>query len=219
LALGSHSITASYGGDTNFTASTSAILTQTVKPASSTAVASSLNPSTFGQAVTFTATVKPATSGTPTGTVTFKDGATTLGTGALSGGKATLTSSALAAGSHSITAIYSGDTNFAGSTSPPLTQTVKQATSSTSLASSLNPSTFGAAVTFTATVTSTGGTPTGTVTFKDGATTLGTGTLSGGKATFTTSSLALGSHSIDAVYLGSVDYLSSTSPILTQIVD
>jgi hypothetical protein len=186
--------------------------------ATSTTLASSLNPSTFGQSVTFTATVT-ATSGTPTGTVTFKDGTTTLGTGTLSGGKATFTTSTLAAGSHSITGVYGGDTNFAGSSSPAITQTVNRATSSTSLASSLNPSTFGAAVTFTATVTSTGGTPTGTVTFKDGTTTLGTGTLSGGKATFTTSTLAKGSHSIVAVYSGSVNYLGSTSPTLTQTVN
>jgi hypothetical protein len=95
---------------------------------------------------------------------------------------------------------------------------VKQASSSTSLASSLNPSTFGAAVTFTATVTSTGGTPTGTVTFKDGTTTLGTGALSSGKATFKTSTLAVGTHSITAVYAGSSNFVTSTSSVLTQTV-
>ena len=186
--------------------------------ATSTAVASSLNPSVFGQDVTFTATVT-STGGTPTGTVTFKDGVTTLGTGTLSSGKATFKTSTLAVGTHSITAVYGGSTSFAGSTSPLLTQTVKQASSSTSLASSLNPSTFGAAVTFTATVTSTGGTPTGTVTFKDGTTTVGTGTLTSGKATFSTSALAVGPHSITAVYGGSIDYNTSTSAVLTETVN
>jgi hypothetical protein len=95
------------------------------KAVSTTSVSSSMNPSGLGQAVTFTATVKPATSGTPTGTVTFKDGTTTLGTGTLSGGKATFTTSALALGSHSITASYGGDANFTASTSATLTQTVK----------------------------------------------------------------------------------------------
>jgi len=92
--------------------------------ASSTSVTSSLNPSTFGTAVTFTATVKPATLGTPTGKVTFKDGTTTLGMGTLSGGKATFKTSSLAKGQHSITAVYAGDATFMGSTSPMLTQTV-----------------------------------------------------------------------------------------------
>src|SRR5204863_9256065 len=159
---------------------------------SATTLISSLNPSALGQAVTFTATVKPATgSGTPTGTVTLNDGATVLGTGTLSGGTATLTTSALVGGVHSITAIYCGDANFANSTSPVLMQTVNKAASATSVVSSNSASNRGAAVTFTATVTSSAtGTPTGTVTFQDAATTLGTGTLSGGTAALTTSVLA-----------------------------
>jgi len=91
--------------------------------------------------------------------------------------------------------------------------------SSTSLTSSLNPSTFGVAVTFTATVNSTGGTPTGTVTFKDGVNTLGTGTLSSGKAIFQTSTLAAGAHSITAAYGGTTSFASSTSAVLTQTVN
>ena len=89
-----------------------------------TALTSDINPSTVGQSVTFTATVSAA-SGTPTGTVNFKEGVTTLGSGTLNGsGVATFSTSALAAGSHVITAEYVGDTNFSGSTSPPLTQEV-----------------------------------------------------------------------------------------------
>jgi outer membrane autotransporter protein len=93
-----------------------------VTVASSTvALASSLNPSEAGQAVTFTATV---TGATPTGTVTFKDGATVLNTVALSGGVATLTTSSLTTGSHSITAEYGGDANNGPSASAALIQTV-----------------------------------------------------------------------------------------------
>jgi hypothetical protein len=219
LATGSHSVTAAYSGDTNFSSSTSPVLTQTVAQTSSTtAVASSANPSAYGTAVTFTATVS-GTGGTPTGTVTFKDGATTLSSGTLDGaGQATLQTSALTPGSHSITAAYGGDLNFAASTSPVLTQTVNLAASSTAVASSANPSALGASVTFTATVTGAGATPTGTVTFKDGATTLGSGTLSGGQATLSTSSLAVGSHSITAVYGGDSNYSGSTSSVLTQTV-
>ena len=191
----------------------------TVKPAvTSSSVTSSLNPSTFGQSVTFTATVT-SSGGTPTGTVTFKDGSTTLGTGNLSGGKATFNTTTLGAGSHSITAVYGGSQDFAGSTSAVLSQTVNQAASSTFVISSLNPSTFGQSVTFTATVISSYGTPTGTVTFKDGSTTLGTGKLSSSQAKFTTSSLSVGTHSITAVYGGSTNFSGSTSSVLSQVVN
>jgi uncharacterized delta-60 repeat protein len=102
----------------------------------------------------------------------------------------------------------------------PLSGTgVASFSSSTSLTSSLNPSTFGVAVTFTATVNSTGGTPTGTVTFKDGVNTLGTGTLSSGKAIFQTSTLAAGAHSMTAAYGGTTSFASSTSAVLTQTVN
>ena len=131
LSAGSHSITAVYAGDTNFTGSTSTALSQVVNPpvklTSTTVVTSSLNPSGQGQSVTFTSVVTGPTGNAtiPTGTVTFTDGSSTLGTGTLNGsGQATYNTSSLSTGSHSITAVYGGDTNFAGSTSSALTQTV-----------------------------------------------------------------------------------------------
>ena len=204
---------------------------QTVNQANTTTtVISSANPSSFGQAVTFTATVTPNSpgAGTPTGTVTFLDGTTTLGSGTLdASGHATLTTSTLAAGAHTIKVTYGGDANFAASTSAALPQTVNSSTTAntaTSLASNLNPSVFGQSVTFTATVTPTptgAGTPTGTVTFLDGTTTLGTGTLNAsGQATFTTSTstLAAGTHQITAAYGGDGNFAASTSTALTQTV-
>jgi hypothetical protein len=219
LGAGAHSITAIYGGDANFASSTS--LTQTInKTASSSSVAtSSNNPSIIGTAVTLTASVTSPVTGTLTGTVTFQDGASALGTGTLSGGTATFTTSGLTAGTHSITAIYGGDANFASSTSPALMQTVNKVASSTSVASSNNPSVFGTAVTFTATVTSSATSiPTGTVTFQDGAATLGTGMLSGGTAILATSALVGGVHSITAAYSGDTNFANSSSPGLTQTV-
>jgi hypothetical protein len=87
-----------------------------------TTLTSSANPSLVGQAVTFTATVKViGGGGTPTGTVTFKDGTATLGTGTLNGsGQATFTTSSLALGTHPITAVYGGDGSLAPSTSDVL---------------------------------------------------------------------------------------------------
>ena len=88
----------------------------------------------------------------------------------------------------------------------------------TTVSSSLNPSIYGSAVTFTAAVSGSGGTPTGTVTFKDGGATLGSGTLSGGAATFSTSILSGGSHSITAEYGGDAIFQASVSAPLTQSV-
>ena len=90
----------------------------------------------------------------------------------------------------------------------------------TALASSLNPSKAGQAVTFTATVSSIVGAPPNgeLVTFKSGATVLGTGALAKGVATFTTSSLTLGKYKIIAIYAGDKIYASSKSALLTQVV-
>jgi YVTN family beta-propeller protein len=92
--------------------------------ATTTSLSSSLNPSQYGQTVTFTATVT-GSGGTPTGNVTFYDGSTALGTVGVDGtGHAAYATSSLTTGSHSITASYGGDTNFTGSTSTVLTQQV-----------------------------------------------------------------------------------------------
>jgi hypothetical protein len=216
LAAGSHSITVTYAGDTLFAGSATALLAQVVnKNPSSTTVASSLNPSRFEQVVTFTATV--TTGGSPTGTVTFKSGTATLGTVALTGNTASLSTSALTAGSHLITATYNGDATFKASTSPGLKQVVSKALTAESLASSQNPSALRQPVTFTASVSSSAGVPTGTVTFKKGTTTLGTAALSGGVAAFTTSTLAAGSSTITADYGGAANY-STSSASVTQVV-
>ncbi|HUD64481.1 MAG TPA: Ig-like domain repeat protein [Candidatus Sulfotelmatobacter sp.] len=223
LAAGAHSITAVYGGSGNDVPSTSGALAHTVnKAATSTLITSSVNPSSFGQSVTFKATVKSSTTGTPAGTVTFKDGATNLSTVALIGGVATFNTGALSVGSHSITVSYSGNVDFLTSTSAKLTQTVKKANSTTKLTSSLNPSKKGQAVTFTATITPAfSGAPGGTVTFKDGATTLGTGAVNTvtKQAIFKTSALSVATHSITAVYGGNVDFNGSTSAVLKQVVN
>ena len=218
LTPGGHSITAVYSGDGNNATSTSSAVTQTVNASgTTTSLVSSLNPSTSGQSVTFTATV---TGASPTGTVQFKDGAANLGSAVtLAGGVASFTTSSLTTGGHSITAVYSGDGNNTTSTSAALDLSVNQLATTTALVSSLNPSTPGQSVTFTTTVTSGGGTPTGTVTFRDGAAALGSATLAGaGVATLTISSLTLGSHSITAVYGGTAAFLTSTSAALIQAV-
>ncbi len=188
-----------------------------------TTVSSSLNPSTVGANVTFTATVTSTTAGTITGSVNFFDGATQIGSGTIASGSATYATTALTQGPHTITAVYVGDTNYATSTSAAITQTVNAAaaaSTTTTVSSSLNPSTVGASVTFTASVTSaTAGTITGTVNFFDGATMIGSGTLAAGSATYATSTLTQGPHSITAKYVGNATYATSTSSAITQTVN
>ena len=154
LAIGTRSIAAIYSGDANHAGSTSAVLTQAVKAATTTTtLASSTNPSMLGSSIMFTATVTTSASTTTTGTVTFMDGAATLGTGTLSGGVATYTTSSLAVGQHSMTAVYSGDTSKAGSTSSVLTQTVNAANFTLTSNPASTTVTAGHSGTFTVTVT------------------------------------------------------------------
>jgi V8-like Glu-specific endopeptidase len=128
FAVGSHTITAAYGGNAYLLASTSPALTQTVNPAgTTTAPTPSANPSPRNGAVTFTARVSAAApgAGVPAGNVTFRDGATPLATVDLdASGQAAYTTQALAAGSHPITAAYNGSPSFLAATSAALAQTV-----------------------------------------------------------------------------------------------
>ena len=129
LPVGTSSITATYGGDSNYAASTSPAVTVTITQ-STTTTAVSFSPASpvLGQDVTLTATITPASTGpaSPTGTVEFFDGSTLLGSGTVSSDAATLTTTALSLGTNSITATYEGDSNYDGSTSPAVTVTVVQ---------------------------------------------------------------------------------------------
>jgi precorrin-6B methylase 1 len=220
LAVGTHSITAVYSGDTNYSGATSVVLSQVVnKIATSVTVASLPNPSTYGNTVTLTAAV-PAGA---TGTVNFLDGTTSLGIVTISTrSPVSLTTATLVAGTHLITAVYSGDMNNNGATSPVLSQIVNKSilgtggTTPVTVTSSLNPAPIGIPVTLTATVPVQS---TGTVNFLDGPTSLGTGTISGGSASITTSALTAGTHTITSVYSGDANYAPATSTGLPQVIE
>jgi hypothetical protein len=206
----------------NKTGATQSILlsgTGIAKSTSSTTLTSNLNPSTVGQAVTFTATVSVSSGPAPTGTVTFRH-AGVLGTAQLVNGVATFTTSALAGGTaEQITAVYSGDATTAGSRAT-LSQAVQKAAATVTLQSDINPSAIGQAVTFTATVTvASGPAPTGLVNFFRGTKKLGSASLAVGVANFTTSTLPAGNpDNITAVYVGNLSYVASRSNVLAQVV-
>jgi len=216
---GPHPITATYSGDLHNLGSTSATLVEYVSSVSTkTVVTTSASPSYVGQPVTFTATITPNKGTIPNGElVTFYDGTTAIGTGGTASGVATFTTSSLKAKTHTLKATYAGDATFIPS-SGTVQQVVNKFPTTTALTSSLNPSQFGQAVTFTAHVTSTGPAPTGSVKFLDGTTSIGLATLSGGVAKLTKSNLAVGSHSITAHYNGNAASSTSTSAIVNQVV-
>jgi hypothetical protein len=125
LPTGTDSITAVYSGDSNFSGSASTAVSQTVnKAGSSTTMTSSLNPSNSGQSVTLTANISGQFGGVATGTVTFNNGSTSLGTVSVSNSSASLATTTLPVGTDSITAVYTGDSNFTGSTSTAVSQVV-----------------------------------------------------------------------------------------------
>ncbi len=195
------------GGDLN-------IRLGSIQAPTTTALSSSLNPSFFGTPVTLTAAVTPATI---QGGVTFFNGASPLGTSVLSDGTATLTLSTLPVGSQSLTASYDGDNYYFTSTSGIVTQQVNQAPTSTILNSSPNPSSVGQTVTLVAEVAPV--TATGNITFYHGSTLMGTVALVNGTATLTTSTLTQGTHALYATYVGSSEFLPSTSTTVNQKVE
>ncbi len=240
FSVGTYPMYEAYSGDDYYAASTSVVYPVTVmQDTTATTLASSANPSTQLQPLTLTATVAASYPGalagtvfpTVVGTVQFFDGVTAIGTATVNAqGVATLTATTLLVGTHSLTACYQNSLNFMPSCSPVVTQVVTAASvpvaTVTLLTSSLNPSVVGQAVTFTATVETTGAipaTPTGAVSFYDGTMLLQTVALNAqGIATLTTATLAAGVHPITAAYGGSTTSneptAASTSAVLNQLV-
>jgi hypothetical protein len=196
------------------------VLLNNTGPHSSTTikVQSSLNPSAFGQLVTFSAVVR-SRSGTPTGTVIFSDGSTILGSSTLFHGKASWPVPLLLAGSHSITAAYQESLHFDPSTSVPLDQIVNRAITTNSLSVAPNPSRIYQFVSYSSTLTSPAGVLLmGTVTFQDSGIPIATVTVSGNAARYFTKYPQRGSHAITATYSGDSNNVGSTSAMLTEYI-
>jgi hypothetical protein len=222
----SYNITVYFSGSTNFAESNNegSAYQQNVSQASTTtSVAADVNPSTYGDTVTFTASVSSSTGPTVNeGMVQFQSDGSDIAdcdSEAVSVGAATCTTSALDAGPHNITAYFTDvGGNFANSnTGSPLSQTVNQAQTTTSVGSDKTPSDPGDTVTFTATISSGAGTVNvGNVDFRIDANDIAECTTqpvsSSGVATCTTVSASLltsGPHNITAYFSGSTDFAAS----------
>ncbi len=190
-------------------ASASGTVSDTINDATATVTLGSLAQTYTGSPISVTASTNP-----PGLTVSF------MYTGKDSTTYGPSSTPPTAAGSYTVVGTINDETDYIGSNSGTLV-IAKASSQVASLLSNSNPAMPGSPVTFTATVTSTAGTPTGTVSFVDNSgTTLGQGTLSSGMATLTTdfTNAQDGSNSITAVYSGDTNFLGSSSGILTETV-
>lgn len=226
LAIGQHALKATYSGDTANSPTASNTLSQVVQGQSSTTALTTSSASVpVGTSVAFSVQVTGSNTLIATGAVTFKEGATTLGTATLDGtGAAGFSTTAFAPGQHTVTAIYAGDADYAGSTSAALVETVTQIATATVVTASANPAPAGSAVTLSAAVgvasgAATGGVIAGTVTFLSNGVTLGASRLStSGVATLQLATLPLGPSTITAQCAVSTNYLGSTSAPFVETV-
>ncbi len=238
-AAGAHPLQATYVGDANYDASTSAAVTVTItKGATVTALSATPATLTAGTAETFTATISPVNvaSGATysiTGTVSFYDGTTLLGTAVVNANAATLGNITLSAAVlHTITAVYSGDTSWAASTSNAIALQSVLLPDTVTLSVNINTTAPGQVVTLLATVTPIGipatnteQNPTGNVIFYDGTTVLGTVALGASlnyssTATLLTGALPGGQNVLTAVYVGDLYYAPGTSnPVTIDVQD
>ncbi|HEY1740032.1 MAG TPA: Ig-like domain repeat protein, partial [Acidimicrobiia bacterium] len=227
LALGSHTVSASYGGDAQTAPSSDtddADVTVAVASTAPSLVASPAVPE-IGEAVTLHAVVGAVApgAGVPTGSVSFYDGNTLVADVALDGsGAADAQIAALSAGTHSLTVAYAGDDNFAGATSDPLSLTAVARRATTTLGASAPTAVFGQSVTLTAQVNDDAGAVTdGAVTFTDTTTSqvLGVAALdANGNASVSTSALDLGDHAITASFGGNAEGDSASTASATVSV-
>ena len=223
-APGSDSVTAEYESDGNFASSSSAAQTETISmAATTTGISATPTSPVVGQPVTYTATVTVQSpgSGTPTGSVAFTDSTGTVCNTTLNESDpdtATCRTTYTNTQGDTVTATYSGDTDFSSSVSPPLSESVQPASTSTDLGVDIDEPVVGQSVTYTATVSVTppgSGTPTGSVTFTGNSGTLCTSSLDADatdQATCTTSYPAVGGDSVTATYVSDTgDFDGSTS--------
>ena len=226
LSTGSHTVVATYSGDSGFLGSTSTQRTATVDKAdTTTSLSASPSPTVSGQAVVFTARVDVVApgAGTPVGGVQFIVDNQPYGTAVpLSGDTATLTISDLATGNHPVQATYNGNPDFRSSSSAELTHGVNKADSNLVLTTSNPDAVAREPLTYTATVTAVGpgsGTPTGTVQFYADGEPLGDAVaLSGGTATSPVAKLTAGSHQITADYQGDANFAGANDDYTQQVV-
>jgi hypothetical protein len=225
-AAGVHHYTAAYTGSAAHAASApSAPVEQTVVPAATTtALASKVNPSVSGQAVTLTASVKAVApgAGAPAGNVTLYEGGSPVASKFMKAGAVSFTVRPTAGSAHQYTAVFEGSPDYlASATAAGLDQVVERAPTKVTIVSSFPTTTYGHGGTVVAAVTTVApgsGVPTGTVTFTDEGGVLAVVPLVSGKARLPIAALSRGVHTIVASYEGDSASLPATSTALVQVI-
>ena len=212
LLVGTYQVVATYAGNANLGASTSAAYPLTINTATS-AVALTVTPTTASVGSTITFSAKVTSNGVaPTGTVTFMAGATVLGTPqTLTNGTASLTNSSLGVGTYSITAVYSGDASNSTGTSPAVSLTVGLIPTNTDLVASATTGTPPQVLLVAVVVGASGATPTGTITFTTGTTVIGSSALDSNGVASISPNLPTGTFPVVASYGGDATHAPSQS--------
>jgi large repetitive protein len=221
LTVGSHTITANYQPTGTFSSSTASLIEVINGDTTSTALTCLPNPIDIYGTAQLTATVT-SVDGTPTGSVSFTDNGATLGTQSLLGGTTTLAYTGAVAGTHNLIATYTPTGSFAAS-SATCSEVVNPLPTTSTLTVAPATSTYGSPITLTATVSPAAlpapSTPTGVVTFLNGATQIGTGTLAGGVATLASVSLSGGNYTLTCMYGGSSIYAASNCNSVPVVIN
>ncbi len=222
LSPGIHTLQAAYGGDAAYTPGLSNTLTVVVDAQlTSTVLQASPVSGPLGATIALTATVS-APVGPLSGTVKFFDGSTLLGAAAIdTSGSAHFATTTLALGTHTLSAQFVGTTSLAASVSVGVQVNITGIQTSTTLTAGPNPAYPGQAVSLSATVRSSASAPalTGTVRFFDGSVVLGDAPLNAASiATLSTSTFAVGTHPLQASYLGTTPFIGSQSNLIAEVV-
>jgi hypothetical protein len=218
LGVGSHTVTALYAGDGDFSSSSGSLAGGQAVAAAATSTGLTFAPAnpSFGGSATLTATVGAA-NGVPTGSVIFTVNGSDHAATSLINGTAQLVLPNLAVGDVVVGVRFTGSTNYLASAASDATISVAVAATTTTVTSSTGSVRLGEPVTLSAAVASLHGTPTGSVEFRADGALLGTVSLAGGAASLTTSALTLGNHAITASYLGSSDHGASSGALAVPV--
>jgi hypothetical protein len=223
LSVKTHTISAAYSGDVNYAAvsASESITVAAAMPTFEITAPAAAASFTYGSTVKFSVSVTSASGAAPTGTVKFSVDGTAFGSAVtVASGAASISLTGLTVKAHTISAVYSGDANYASATaSESITVTAAAVKSTVQLSSKANPASSSKPIHFSAKVkASTGKVPGGTVKLFEGKTMLAKASLKDGIADFTVTKLSAGTHLVMAEYSGDSKHAPANSTLFKQVV-